>query len=83
MTVTLEAAAPARTIPANNKVAAKKAKPAKAQGVHALPSGRFEVTMFLGAFDTIEEAIACREKGVEFRKSLKAAAKKKRASAST
>jgi hypothetical protein len=84
MTVMVETAAaapaPARTQPAKKKATVKKAaKPAKVQGVHALPSGRFEVTMFLGAFDTIEEAIACREKGVAFRESLKAApAKKKR-----
>jgi hypothetical protein len=66
-------ATPARTKPAKKKVAAKKAKPAKVQGIHTLPSGRFEVTLFLGAFDTVEEAIAAREKGIALRESFKAA----------
>jgi hypothetical protein len=81
MTVMVEApapasapnAAPARTKPAKKKAAAKKPKPAKVQGIHTLPSGRFEVTLFLGAFDTVEEAVAAREKGIALRESFKAA----------
>jgi hypothetical protein len=77
MTVAIEATE-TRTQPAAKKVAkktktaAKAKKPEKVKGIGNV-NGRFEVVMFLGSYDTIEEAIACREKGLAFRESLKAA----------
>lgn len=58
------------------KKVAKKAKPAKAKkvvGIHTLPNGKHEVSIFLGAFDRIEDAVAARDKGIALRESIKAA----------
>lgn len=69
------------TMPTETRVRAakKKAKPAakkkteKVKGILTLPSGRFEVSVFLGAFERIEDAISAREQGLALRESLKAA----------
>ena len=86
-TETLPVVTETRVQPAAKKAAVKKtakkkaaAKPAKVKGVLTLPSGKFEVSIFLGAFDRLEEAIAAREQGLALRESIKAAPtpKKKR-----
>jgi hypothetical protein len=67
-------AAPTRNPAAKKKVAKKVAakKPEKVRGIGRV-GNKFEVVLFLGSFDKIEDAIACREKGLAFRESLKAA----------
>jgi hypothetical protein len=64
-----------KTRAAVKKVVKKTAKKKleKVVGVHVLPNGKFEVSIFLGAFDRIEDAIAAREQGLALREALKAA----------
>lgn len=59
---------------AAKKVAKKtsKKKPEKVKGILTLPSGKHEVSIFLGAFDRIGDAISAREQGLALRESLKA-----------